>query len=124
MKKNNELLIEILKFYEENLEYGDRYCAINDEIMKVLSEKDKKIVAGHIILLLDSGLIEGKAHRNPRSIIVKRITLKGHDFLSIYREADVWDNIKYKLKEAPVDTVVELGKEALTVYLRKKIGLS
>ena len=124
MRKNNELLIEILEFYEEHLQHGSMHIGIDDEMIKKISEKDKKTVAGHLALLIDGGLIDGTTHWNPGGIVVKSITFKGHEFLSVSREADVWNNIKGKLKDAPVDTIITLGKEATTTYLRKKIGLS
>ena len=117
MKKNNDLLIEILEYYEIN-------CAVrkkNLNIPKLESNPTEEDCVGHIELLLDDKLLEGKIERYYKPNII-RVTSNGHRFLELSRKKEVWTVLK-EGGGLTIENMLSVGQELLSSYIKKKVGL-
>ncbi len=98
----------------------------------VIPDVDPAILARHIELLDNAGLIEvvkSSGMQSPHPLFaVKDLTWAGHDFVAILENDTVWNRIKEKLspKELvtlPFSTLKTLGLGLLDQYLKSKFGL-
>lgn len=88
-----------------------------------LPDHDPAVVAYHIGLMVEAGLIEGQAVRamdaGPVNGHIDQLTWTGHEFLAAVRNETIWSKVKQKAGSASFDVLM-----AMAVALAKeKIGL-
>ena len=87
-----------------------------------VSDHSTKEVAYHLEMLIDAGLVAGKAGLEEMPIISK-LTWQGHEFLDNIRDSGIWGKTKERLRGLPsvaFSIVVELAK----AEARKHLGLT
>lgn len=125
MKRDLDLIREIMLVLEEHMEYGKNFqSATLFEIMEEESLIIEKL-SYHVGLLVESGLIKAKEHKyqsgEPTDYLINTITSQGHDFIDIIRQDTTWNNIKekaYSIGGSTLSVLIDIGKE----YLKKQIG--
>jgi hypothetical protein len=93
---------------------------------------EEGIVARHVEMLLDAGLVEG-LRSDPLGqsfpiIAVKDLSMAGHDFAAALANDSVWSAIKTKfsaseLASMPLKVIEKLGGEFLMKWALSKAGL-
>jgi hypothetical protein len=100
-------------------------------MMTILGYEDI-VVARHLELLMDAGLIDGVKSAPisaPHSIIlVKDMTWAGHDFAAAIENDGVWSKIKQafpakELATMPLSVLKSAGVALLEQYAKAKLGL-
>lgn len=126
MKRELDLLREILLETEEKLRFGDVMEASE------YSLSDPESLRYHLELLvkeqfLDGYIPEPVAKGEIHSVTISGITWNGHDFLDQIREPDVWDKLKPFMQKHGIEcvltaikTVVQLGVK--TIFLSNQGG--
>lgn len=118
MKRDLDLLRNIMKYLEENLVPGQ---IIKSSKITQFGDSDEVhlMIAEHIKLLLDDNLIETLKPIEVQGFtifMINRITSKGHDFLDALRSDTVWNKTKEKMKEVGGFTLgiaLEIAKEQI-----------
>ena len=126
MKKDLDLIRQIMLTLEENMEYGKNFQSAQlIEVMKDATLSAEKL-AYHIGLLVESDFIRAKDHKylsgEPTDYQIYTITSQGHDFIDTIRQDTTWNKIKekaYDIGGFSLSLLVDIGKE----YLKKQIGL-
>jgi hypothetical protein len=100
MKRDMEVVIEILKFIEENDEAYPRLSLKS-------TDHDDEVIHYHVKLMWEAGLIEANnvktlGHVGPQ-FLVKGLTWSGHDFLDAARHETVVDKAKEIAKKQGMD---------------------
>ncbi|MDP2893014.1 MAG: DUF2513 domain-containing protein [Sulfurimonas sp.] len=114
MKRDLDLLRKILLHLENDVEYGN---SINStKLYQHFTEYKESEFLYQIFLLNDSGLITAtdRSGNDYKLFYIKEITSKGHDFIDSFREQDIWNQTKEKVKSIgsfTLDTFMEIGKE-------------
>jgi hypothetical protein len=101
MKRDLDLLRDIMIYLEENLAPGENIQSTDISLYDGSDEEYKKL-SEHIKLLIEDGLIETSKPMMMKGFaifMILRITSKGHDFLDALRNDTVWNNTKEKMKE-------------------------
>ena len=117
MKRDMDLVRTILLAIEERP---------NDSRMQPLQIENAEpaIVFGHVELLHEAGLIQGRdvtPQGTPfRKIVPLRLTWAGHEFLDAVRRDAVWQKVKAQGNDLPFTVIKELA----VVELRTSLGLS
>ncbi|MDD3468237.1 MAG: DUF2513 domain-containing protein [Campylobacterales bacterium] len=127
MKRDMDLLREIMLYLEEKLDYAasdsiDSFPMSDD--LSYTSDEAYNKMAYHIQLLLDDGLIDARklSMGGINKYLILTITSKGHDFIDTLRDSKVWEYTKEKVKSIGGFTVallLDVGKD----YLKKQLGL-
>ncbi len=116
MKRNMELIRLMLLQAE-----GDPTA--NEDMTKYSAEE----FGYHAQLLIDAGLIEGHAVRNPSGCfvgaIVSRLTWSGHEFLETMRDDTLWIKAKENVLKPGASWSFEILKEWAKHELKQKLGL-
>lgn len=98
----------------------------------IMDGRDPIAVARHIEMLYDAGLIEGISHAHYgtaiKDILVKDMSLRGHQFLASMRDENIWSKIKASLSPSAiagltVSQLVDLSSELGMQAARKALGL-
>lgn len=98
-----------------------------ETILKLSSNKDAELVAAHVRLMLDAGLLTtftdhyGQEHRDRLSI-----SNSGYDFLDSVRDDEVWRKTKAvaeEVKSTAIETFKEIAKGFVTTQLKKLTGV-
>jgi hypothetical protein len=91
---------------------------------------DKLIVAYHVQLLVEAGLIEAQVIKAPSpgkikpvEWIFQRVTWDGHDFVSHVTEDTVWNRTKDHFRKQSVAWTIDLIMEFLKARARANLGL-
>ena len=92
------------------------------------SEYDATVVAEHVALLDEAGLIDANITRflgpSPPHFVIKNLTWYGHDFLNTARHESIWAKAKQRLEQAGMDsTDFALLMEVLKDIARQGLGL-
>jgi hypothetical protein len=125
MKRDLDLIREIMLVLEDKLEYGKNFQSTHlIEFMQ-----DKKLsaekLAYHLGLLVESDLIRAKEHKfsnDPTEYLINTITSIGQDFIDTIRQDTTWNKIKEKASSIggfTLPLLVDIGTE----YLKKQIGI-
>jgi predicted transcriptional regulator len=102
MKRDLDLLRNIMIYLEDNLAAGENIESTNISLYDGSSNEEYKKLSEHIKLLIEDGLIETSKPMGMGGFtifMILRITSKGHDFLDALRNDTVWNNTKEKMKE-------------------------
>jgi hypothetical protein len=94
-------------------------------------EFESEIIAGHIELLEEAGLIEAQLtrtfnHAGVRVVSnynIRRLTWEGHDFIENARIKNVWDSFNVILKEKGGDISFSVAKALLIELAKKHFGI-
>jgi hypothetical protein len=91
---------------------------------------DKAIVARHLEMLLDLGLLEGEKLRAFNAapyptILVKDLTWSGHDLAAVMENETVWGQFKQRLSpselvQIPLPVLKNVGIGLLTTWLKSQ----
>lgn len=104
MKRDMEIVRQILLFYEDDAAQG-------------LPSGDEIVVVGHLIIMIQAGLLDGgvteTADDDPL-VYVTRLTWAGHDFLSLARNEQVWNQAKTAVRKHLGDVSMDVLKGLLT----------
>jgi hypothetical protein len=109
MKRDWELVRQILIAVEALESHGQvvRSSAIEGY--------DHELVAYHIHMLIESGLIDGTCSRSingPRQCVARELTWPGHEFLDQIRSQKVWSRTLGLIREKGLDLSFETIKAA------------
>jgi hypothetical protein len=84
-------------------------------------------IAYHVQLLIDAGLVEGRALTDEvgtfNGSIVSRLTWAGHDFLDAMRDDTVWKKAKERVLKPGASWTFDILKEWLKAEAKSKLGL-
>ena len=126
MQRNWTVIRDLLEHFEDEtiagflseIRQGHRYDSTltpeENQLAQADSEKKADIVFGHLLLLMDSELVEGIVSAQPAagswSCVLRnpRLTMKGHDALDAIRSDTIWNEVKTKAKEAALPVTLEL----------------
>ena len=124
MKRDLDLLRELLLFVEE--QDDGRGVSFPTSVFSPFYETHTDVVVfGHLKLLAEAGLIEGivESHGSTGqasfTIMVKRLTIYGHDYLDTIRDNDVWKSTKDVAVKAGGWTLSLLGDIATSLVKAK-----
>ena len=92
------------------------------------AEWNKDVIALHIALLKDAGLVD---YHEPvrdetgmaREWIFLRLTSDGHDFLDAARNAGIWKKALAKVGDKGLGIGIDLFKELLKSLVKQELGL-
>lgn len=119
MKRDLDLVREIMLVLEDKMEYGKNFQS--QQLIDVMQDKTLTIdkLAYHIGLLVESDLIKAKEYRSssdPTEYLINTITAQGQDFLDTIREETTWNKIKAKASDIggfSLSLLIDIGKEYL-----------
>ena len=119
MKRDLDLIRTILTTLENQ----------NSTIADVLSIEgyDDGLVAFHVNLLIDAGLIKGIQGEELGGIITAMagsITWNGYEFLDASRNKDIWEKAKKMLKDRAISIPFSMFNKLLILFLEEKIKSS
>ena len=89
---------------------------------------DRAIVAEHLVLLIEHGLVKGKAFQTFDGleldhIMILSTTWKGHEFLDAVRNDTVWNKTKDKLASVGGTATVEIITQVASGLMKQMLGL-
>ena len=116
MKRNMELVRELLLRVEAGEDLG-----------AVASKYSQEEIVGHVEILLDAKLLEGKVYHDlsggPGSAYIQRLTWAGHEFLDNARNETVWNKVTATIKSAATtasfEVLVEMLKAGVLAAIQK-----
>jgi Hypothetical protein (DUF2513) len=89
--------------------------------------KDSVEIMEHAQLLIDAGFVEGSIIRvsmgEPVKMVIKRLTLAGHQFLANARNDTIWKRAVAKAEEKGVSTSLVILNSLLEAFAKKYVGL-
>lgn len=98
-----------------------------------LSPYDEAVVARHLELMMDAGLIEAQKVLGSEMaypfVVVKDLTWSGHDFASALANENVWGKIKKTfspsdLAAMPLGVIKDVSVALLAQWAKAQLGLS
>jgi hypothetical protein len=101
MKRDMDLVREILLFVEQQIPYGENA----PQVEVVVSGHTEAEIDYHVGLLQEAGLLDAIDTREGQGWIVNRLTWSGHEFLDASRSSKLWE-------------------EAKSIFRRKSIGMT
>ena len=93
MKRDLDLIREILLGIEANHTNKTTIAAEVGLNFKVEGHSDEE-VAYHLILLIDAGYVLGQKTSMQNMVMVKGLTMTGHDYLDSVRDPEIWRKTK------------------------------
>ncbi len=115
MKRDLDLVKEIL------LQIEAAPTHLND-IKINITEQDPKLINFHLHLLLNAGYIEANV-TDYGSVLPKRLTNSGCDFLDASRNNTIWNKAKDTAKEKGLSLTLDIAKELLITLTKASLGL-
>ena len=121
MTRDNELIRQIMLAIKERKDATPRALEIDGF--------DRAIVARHLEMLLDVGLLEGEklgaANTPYPTILVKDLSWSGHDLAAVMENATVWGQFQQKLSpsqlvQIPLPVLKNVGIGLLTAWLKSQ----
>jgi hypothetical protein len=121
MTRDNELIRQIMLAIKERKDATPRALEIDGF--------DRAIVARHLEMLLDVGLLEGEklgAVNTPYpTILVKDLSWSGHDLAAVMENETVWGQFQQKLSpsqlvQIPLPVLKNVGIGLLTTWLKSQ----
>lgn len=122
MKRDMDLLRNMMIYFEDNLKVGNPIESTNLPFYDSTDDDSYRNLSDHITMLIESGLIDAKPlHMHGYTIYaIMRITSAGHDFLDVLRAETVWSAVKEKTKlvgGVTIDLMVDMAKD----YIKKMV---
>ncbi len=88
---------------------------------------DAWVIAEHLELLIEAGLLDGNVHHfvsgEPPSIMVRRLTWYGHDFIDAVRDDTIWKKVKDNLLKPASSWTFSLIIEYAKAEIQKRLGM-
>jgi hypothetical protein len=122
MKRDLDLIRQILLHIESGPEYdGSReFYYTAPEEMGLTDCMPEEFVC-HCTLLIEGGYIDGAATAVSQ-VVVRRLTLEGHDFLDDIRDPSIWKQVKARLGTLP-GVAISIVAELAQSEVKKRLGL-
>ncbi|OYY29777.1 MAG: hypothetical protein B7Y63_06855, partial [Sulfurovum sp. 35-42-20] len=118
MKRDLDLMREIMLTLEEKMEYGKNI--MSDRLFEMMNNKtlSSAKLSYHIGLLIEVNFIDAvkTSHHRGIDFDITTITSDGQDFLDTIRQDSTWDIIKeqaVKMGGYSLSLIVDIGKEYL-----------
>lgn len=122
MQRNPDILRDIMLVAEKQ-PAGQK---LNRSGLKGTSSNPHEL-GDYVQQLIELGYVDAVVHFHdsdtPPTIVIRRITSHGHDFLQAMREDTVWKLVKEKVMVPTASWTLALGVEWAQRYLRQKLGL-
>jgi hypothetical protein len=84
-------------------------------------------LADHVEQLIEERYLSGTVHSHGRevrpNILIKRVTAKGHDFLSAMRDDSIWKKVKAKVMTAAGGWTLALAMECAKLLIKERLRL-
>ena len=122
MKRDMDLIREILLWIEENIPWGEQH-----EV--AIEKRDPGAVGFHVVLLREAGLIV--AHETSPSTVplpehaaelkVTRLTWDGCEFLDAARDEKTWSRAKAEVSEKSGGLSFEIMKSVLIESIKRQL---
>ena len=120
------LLLRIEEFAQPITTLRLDYLTARDPKLAVEGH-DSLLIAHHVSLLLDAGLITGSRHPVDQSnIIISGLTWHGHDFIDSVRDPEIWRATKDGAKQAggfTLELLGDLAKGLIKTQIEKHTGV-
>jgi len=119
MKRDLDLVRAILK----DVENAPAGKTIIQPTLEGYGDKD---IGEHVWLLADAGLIDAevtRTMRGPYTILIRRLTWRGHDFIDAAKNDSVWNQVKGKILKHVGGVTFDVLLELLKAETRLKLGL-
>ncbi|HFU8129608.1 TPA: DUF2513 domain-containing protein [Escherichia coli] len=131
---------EIARIFDVFLEADTAFIRLEDvgwDRSQRHSDSHQKLVF-HLLLLVENGFISNRYLETgtaksigltPTSLGYSysgtsvRLTQDGHDFAKALHQKPILERIKQHLADAPMTLVTDVGKQWLTSFLKKKLGI-
>ena len=126
MKRDLDLIRQIMLTLEEKMEYGKNFKSA--QLIEVMQDKtlSAEKLAYHIGLLVESDFIRAKEHKyygaEPTDYLMNTITSQGQDFIDTIRQDTTWNKIKEKAYEIGGYSLPLLADIGFGI-LKDKIGI-
>ena len=126
MKRDLDLIREIMLVLEDKMEYGKNFKST--QLIEVIQDKtlSAEKLAYHVGLLVENDFIKAKEYRHqsgePTDYLINTITSQGQDFIDTIRQDTTWNKIKEKVSNIggySLSLFIDIGKE----YLKKQISI-
>jgi hypothetical protein len=120
MKRDPELIRKILFEVEK--------CPADKHINGFeFDDYDEHTVALHTELLIEAGLLDGEVTHfisgEPPSVIVRRLTWSGYDFVDAVRDDTVWKKVRENVLKPSASWTFGLLIEYAKAEIRKRLGI-
>ncbi len=117
MKRDMDLVRELLlKLEDEHLD-GNLYSLKADGLG--IEGRSYDELSYHLTLLIDAGLLDGERELSGR-FAVRNITWRGHEFIDVIRNPEVWKKTK-KGAEAAGGFTIDILKDLAKGFIKTKI---
>lgn len=119
MKRNMDLIRDTLLAIEE-LPPGRPHRSLS-----LHSRWNNEEVVGHLRLVRDAGLVDGKIefHRDDVLIAIYGLSNQGHDLLDTIRSDEVWEKTKTEVGKVGGSVAIETLKAVATAIAAKILGI-
>lgn len=126
MKRDLDLIREIMLVLEDKMEYGKNFKSA--QFIEIMQDKTLSVekLAYHLGLLVECGFLKAKEYKyisgEPTDYLINTITSQGQDFIDTIRQDTTWNKIKEKASSIggfTLPLLVDIGTE----YLKKQIGI-
>ena len=126
MKRDLDLIREIMLVLEDKMEYGKNFQSTH--LIEFMQDKTLSVekLAYHLGLLVESDFLKAKEYKylrgEPTDYLINTITSQGQDFIDTIRQDTTWNKIKEKASSIggfTLPLLVDIGTE----YLKKQIGI-
>ena len=126
MKRDLDLIREIMLVLEDKMEYGKNFKST--QLIEIMQDKifSAEKLAYHVGLLVENDFIKAKEYKyqsgEPTDYLINTITSQGQDFIDTIRQDTTWNKIKEKVSNIggySLSLFIDIGKE----YLKKQISI-
>ena len=103
MKRDLDLIREIMLVLEDKMEYGKNFKST--QLIEVIQDKtlSAEKLAYHVGLLVENDFIKAKEYKyqsgEPTDYLINTITSQGQDFIDTIRQDTTWNKIKEKVSK-------------------------
>jgi hypothetical protein len=85
---------------------------------------DAATIDGHIELLIEAGLLEGRVNKGQKVIVITGLPWTGHDFIDAARDNTIWSKVKASMLKHVTSVSFDVFLELLKAEGKKRLGLS
>ncbi len=130
MKRDMDMVRDLLLKVEDGQKVFETASSEDAELLgfepdTVLSQEDADKIAGHLILLEEADFIVVEGRMGGGSVLVDRLTWRGHEFLDTIRDDEVWAQTKQTAKKAgtgAIEFVWGIAKEIAKAEVKRRTG--
>jgi len=118
MKRDMDLARAIMNEVEEKLPPMG-----NLESRVSIEGYDPAIIDGHIELLIEADLLEGRVNKAAKMIVITGLPWKGHDFISAAKDNTIWAKAKSTILKHGASLPFDVLLEWLKAETKNHLGL-